>query len=134
MISEKQNLEIARFQKEIESYLSLGETSVIFEYNLEDRGVRLNVVTINPKHKQSFLFFSTIEDSKIEALRAALDYVQSYKEKSNSYTIQWSLKDQKELQTSYFRAKDMLEAIDKLFFGRDPNTIALYSIVLNPIT
>lgn len=134
MIIEKQNLEIAKFQKEIESYLNLGETSVIFEYNLEDRGVRMNVVTINPKHKQSFLFFSTIEDSKIEALRGALDYVKSYKEKSNSFTIQWTLKSENDLQTSYFRAKDMLEAIDKLYFGRDPNTITLYSIVLNPIS
>ncbi len=106
----------------------------MFEYNLEDRGVRMNVVTINPKHKQSFLFFSTIEDSKIETLRAALNYVKSYKEKSNSFTIQWTLKSENELQTSYFRAKDMLEAIDKLYFGRDPNAITLYSIVLNPIS
>ena len=38
------------------------------------------------------------------------------------------------LQTSYFRAKNVLEALDKLFFDRDPNSITVFSVTLNPIS
>ena len=134
MTGEKQNLEIARMQKEIESYLNLGSTSIIFEYHDQGNGYRLNVVTINPVHKQSFLFYSSVQESKLETLREVLNYVKTYKEKNNSYTIQWALKEQSELQTSYFRAKDIIEAIDKLHFGRDPNSVTIYSVILNPVS
>ena len=39
-----------------------------------------------------------------------------------------------QLQTSYFRAKNVLEALDKLFYDRDPNSITVFSVMLNPIT
>lgn len=134
MSGDKQNLEISKIQKEIEKYLSLGSTSIIFDYQPSNVGIRLDVITVNPRHNQSFLFHSVEGYSKIDVLKSMLQYVQEYRDKKNSYTIQWSVKGENELHTSYFRAKDIPEAIDKLHYGRDPNGITIFSVVLNPVS
>lgn len=134
MSAEKQNLEISKRQKEIETYLSLGSTDVIFEYTDTSDGIRLDVITVNPRHNQSFLFHFVDGFSKIDSLNQMLDYVKTYKDKMNSYTIQWSVKGDNELNTSYFRAKDIPEAIDKLCYGRDPNILTIFSVVMNPLS
>ncbi|MDX5325953.1 MAG: hypothetical protein LPK80_06800 [Bacteroidota bacterium] len=134
MSAEKDNLQIAKLQKEIESYLNLGATSVIFDYEENGPKLRLNVITVNPRHNQSFLFHYVEGYDKVDSLKKMLDYVKTYKEKKNSYTLQWSAKGDDELHTSYFRAKDILEAIDKLHFGRDPNSVTIFSVVLNPLS
>jgi hypothetical protein len=127
-------IQISKYQKEIESYLNLGSTSVVFDFDDHNNQMRLNVITVNPRHNQSFLFHSIEGFDRKDALKKMLQYVKTYKERDNSYTIQWSIKGENELQTSYFRAKDILEAIDKLNFGRDPNSITIFSVVLNPIS
>jgi hypothetical protein len=71
---------------------------------------------------------------KLDALAAMLDYVRTYKERTSSYTIQWSARGENGLQTSYFRAKNIMEALDKLFYDRDPNSITVFSVMLNPMT
>lgn len=134
MSADKQNLEISKIQKEIENYLSLGSTSIIFDYQPSGSGVRLDVITVNPRHNQSFLFHSVEGYNKIDALNSMLDYVKVFRDKKNSYTIQWSVKGETELHTSYFRAKDIPEAIDKLHYGRDPNGVTIFSVVLNPLS
>lgn len=134
MSGDKQNLEISKIQKEIEKYLSLGSTSIIFDYQVSNNGMRLDVITVNPRHNQSFLFHSVEGYSKIDTLKSMLEYVKDYRDKKNSYTIQWSVKGVNELHTSYFRAKDIPEAIDKLHYGRDPNGITIFSVVLNPLS
>lgn len=128
-------IHIAKYQKEIESYLNLGSTTMIFDFEEHNGLVRLNLITVNPRHNQSFLFHS-IEKAldRKDALKKMLQYVKTYKERDNSYTIQWSIKGESELQTSYFRAKDIPEALDKLFFGRDPNSMTIFSVVMNPIS
>mgnify|MGYP006865123220 CR=1 FL=1 len=134
MTADKQNLEIAKIQREIENYLSLGSTQMIFDFQDNPNGIRLDVITVNPRHNQSFLFHTTSGYDKISALQQMLDYVKEHRDKKNSYTIQWSLKGENELHTSYFRAKDIPEAIDKLHYGRDPNGITIFSVVMNPLS
>ncbi len=135
MSVDRQNLEIAKIQREIENYLSLRSTQMIFDYQeTGNNGTRLDVITVNPRHNQSFLFHTTRGYDKIDALKQMLTYVQEQREKKNSYTIQWSLQGDNELHTSYFRAKDITEAIDKLHYGRDPNNMTVFSVVLNPIS
>jgi hypothetical protein len=96
--------------------------------------VKLDLITINPRHSQSFLFHSEKAADKVDALRKMLDYVKNYKEKENSYTIQWVARGEHELHTSYFRAGNILEALEKLYYGRDRNTITVFSVVLNPVS
>lgn len=127
-------IEIAKYQKEIESYLSLGNTSVIFDFDEIGGATRIHVITVNPRHNQSFLFHSIDGRDKLDGLKKMFDYVKTYKDRENSYTIQWALKGKDELNTSYFRAKDIPEALNKLFYGRDPNSLTIFSVVLNPIS
>jgi hypothetical protein len=128
------HVEAARMQQEIEDYLGLRSSDLVFEYSSIDGKVRLDLITLNPKHNQSFLFHSVAGIDKPDALKKMLGYVQSYKEKENSYTIQWVAKGDTELHTSYFRAGNVMDALQKLYYGRDMNTITVFSVVLNPVS
>lgn len=128
------HVEAARIQQQIKDYLGLRTSDLIFEYSVADGKVKLDLITINPRHSQSFLFHSEQGADKVDALRKMMVYVESYKEKENSYTMQWVANSEHELHTSYFRAGNILEALEKLYYGRDRNTITVFSVVLNPIS
>ena len=128
------NIEIARIQQEVENYIGLGPRSVVFDYKEDGSTTQLHVITVNPRHNQSFLFHHTQGIDKIDALEKMLEYVKNYKQKESSYTIQWTTRDEEILHTSYFSAKNVMGALDKLFYERDPNSIIIFSINLNPIT
>ncbi|MEJ8801685.1 hypothetical protein [Pontibacter sp. H249] len=128
------HVESARIQKQIENHLGISGNSLLFEFRQIDNKLRLDLITVNPRHQQSFLFHSETGYDKVDVLRKMLDYVQSYRDKESSYTVQWMARDDKELQTSYFRARNMYEALDKLYYGRDMNTITVFSVVLNPVS
>jgi hypothetical protein len=133
-MTKDRNLEIARLQKEIGAYIGMGQDSLMFNFDEDGQRSKLYIITLNPRHNQSFLFHATEGVDKLEALRSMLEYVKTYKERTSSYTIQWSARGDNNLQTSYFRAKNVLEALDKLFYDRDPNSITVFSVMLNPIT
>lgn len=128
------HVEAARIQQEIKDYLGLRSADLVFEYSNFEGKVKLDLITVNPRHNQAFLFQSVTGSDKVEALKKMLSYVQSYKEKENSYTIQWVVKGGKELHTSYFKAGNIMDALQKLYYGRDMNTITVFSVVLNPIS
>jgi len=128
------HIELARIQKEIQNYLGLSSNSLVFNYSEIDGKIKVDLITINPRHNQSFLFHSTTAYEKIDALKSMLEYVKNYREKESPYTIQWTAKGDKELHTSYFRAGNVYKALDKLYYGRDMNNITVFSVVLNPIT
>ena len=128
------HVEAAKIQNEINKFLALKGSELVFEYStVEGTKVKLDLITINPRHNQSFLFKSITGFDKTDALHKMLDYVKNHKDKESSYTIQWTAKGMGELQTSYFRAKDIYDALDKLYYGRDMNNIMVFSVVLNPI-
>ena len=128
------HVEAAKVQQQIKDYLGLRTSDLIFEFSSVDGKSKLDLITINPRHSQSFLFHFETGADKVDALRKMLAYVQNYKEKENSYTIQWVTKNDSELHTSYFRASNILEALEKLYYGRDRNTITVFSVVLNPVS
>lgn len=127
------HIEAARIQNEIKNFLGLKSNELIFEYTSSEGKVKLDLITINPRHNQSFLFKTITGFDKTDALNKMLEYVKTHKEKESSYTIQWVAKGMNELQTSYFRAKNIYDAMDKLYYGRDMNNITVFSVVLNPI-
>ncbi|RAU81629.1 hypothetical protein [Pontibacter arcticus] len=128
------HVESARLQKQIENHLGIGGNSLLFEFRELDNKTRLDLITVNPRHSQSFLLHTEIGYDRMDVLRKMLTYVQSYRDKESSYTVQWMAREDKELQTSYFRARNVYEALDKLYFGRDMNTITVFSVVLNPVS
>lgn len=128
------NIEMANLQSEIGKYIGLGQNSLIFNFEEHTRHVVLRLITVNPQHNQSFLFHTTDGVTKVDALKSMLEYVKSYKDEESSFTIQWTLKGESILHTSYFRAKNILGALDKLYFDRDPNGITVFSVMMNPIS
>ncbi len=127
------HVEAAKIQNEIKNFLGLRSSELVFEYSQVDGKIKLDLITINPRHNQSFLFKTVLGFDKTDALNKMLDYVKEHKDKENSFTIQWLTKGMNELQTSYFRAKNMYDALDKLYYGRDINQLTVFSIVLNPV-
>lgn len=127
------HVESAKIQNEIKNFLGLRSDEVIFEFSNSEGKVKLDLITINPRHNQSFLFKTITGFDKTDVLHKMLDYVRTHKDKEGSFTIQWMVKGMNELQTSYFRAKNMYDAMDKLYYGRDINNITVFSIVLNPV-
>jgi len=128
------HVEAARIQQEIKDYLGLRTSDLVFEYTTVDGKMKLDLITINPRHNQAFLFHTENGSDKVDALNKMLRYVQHYKEKENSYTLQWVAKGGTELHTSYFRAPNIMDALQKLYYGRDMNTITVFSVVLNPVS
>ncbi|RYD76384.1 MAG: hypothetical protein EOP53_14785 [Sphingobacteriales bacterium] len=129
-----ERVQLARLQKEIQDYLSLPSDNLIFEYSNADGHIKLDLVTVNPRHNQSFLFHSTLGVDKVDALEKMCEYVRGNHHGENNYTVQWTAKDDNQLHTSYFNAKNIYEALDKLYYGRDMNTITVYIVKLNPIS
>ncbi len=126
------HVESARIQRQIEEHLGMGAGSLLFEFRQLEGQARLDLITVNPRHHQSFLFRYETGYDKLDVLRKMLVYVQRYRDTESSYTIQWRTRGDKELQTSYFRAHNVYEALDKLYYGRDLNAITVFSVVLNP--
>jgi hypothetical protein len=129
-----QNVEVARYQKDIATRLGVDSQNLIFNYKQKNETVRLDLVTVNPKHEQSFLFQTITGTDKIDALKKMLEYVIEHYYNENSLTIQWIKIGENMLHTSYFRAQNMYEALDKFYYGRDMGSYKIFSITLNPVS
>jgi hypothetical protein len=129
-----QNVEVARYQKDIATKLGLDPENLIFNYKQKNETVRLDLVTVNPKHEQSFLFHTVTGTDKIDALKKMLGYLDEHYHQESSLTIQWIKVGENKLHTSYFRATNMYEALDKFYYGRDMGSYKIFSITLNPVS
>lgn len=129
-----QNVEIARLQKDVAVRLGLDPETLIFNYKQKNEIVRLDIVTVNPKHEQSFLFRTQTGTDKIDALQKVLQYIDEHYPSENSMTIQWIKMGDNKLHTSYFRAQNMYESLDKFYYGRDMSQYKIFSIALNPVS
>jgi hypothetical protein len=121
-------------EKKISQILELPVNQLIFNFKQNDSIVSLDLITINPNQKQSFLFHSVKAIDKNEALEKMLDYILKYHQSEDSYTIQWLKIGDKTLNTSYFRSKNIYGVLDKFYYERDLNSYKIYSISLNPIS
>ena len=128
------HLRIAELQDKICTKLGIESKNLLFDFHEFADYVDLDLITVNPKHKQSFLFHSTEGRDRIEALEQMFNYVSRNIAVEDSFTIQWSLKGDHELHTSYFRAKSIMDALDKFYFGRSVNSVVVYSVILNPVS
>jgi hypothetical protein len=63
-----------------------------------------------------------------------LEYISEHYSTESSMTIQWVKIGDNKLHTSYFRAKNMYEALDKFYYERDMNQYKIFSITLNPVS
>ena len=127
------HVRIAELQQYIREGIGIDEKNILFEFSDKEGQTQLEVITINPNHKQSFLYHTELGSDKINVLELMLDYVKKTRLQRNTYTIQWSLKGEDTLHTSYFRAKNIMSALNKFYHGREMDTVTVFSTVLNPI-
>jgi hypothetical protein len=125
---------VEALQAEITSILGLSAEQINFLFKEIDGIVCLDLVTNNPRHQQSFLFHSVKAIDRQEAMQKMLDYVKTNFKKEDSYTLQWAKSGDPSLHTSYFRAKNIYDVLDKFYFEREVNSYRIYSISLNPIS
>jgi hypothetical protein len=131
-IQQDLHVEISKYQNKVSSYLGLNPDQLLFEFSSYEGKVRLDLITVNQRHNQSFLFRYEVGFDKIDVLSKILNYVEHIKDEEDSFTIQWMKKGAKEIETSYFRGRNILDSLDKFHYGRDLNTITIFSIILNP--
>ena len=125
---------IEELQKKIRNKLGIQKQNISFEFHQMPEYVDLDLMTTSPIHKQSFLLHSSEGRDKIEALELMLKYVNDQLYIEDSYTIQWKLVGSDKIHQSYFRAKNIMDALDKFYFGRSVNSVITYSVELNPIS
>jgi len=134
MTRQDQNVEIARYQKDIAVRLGLDSDNLVFNYKQKNETIRLDLVTVNAKHEQSFLFHTITGTDILDALKKMLEYIDEHYPNESSMTIQWVKIGDDKLHTSYFRAQNMYAALDKFYYGRDLSQYKIFSISLNPIS
>lgn len=124
----------AQLEQKIRDFFGQSVKAVTFNYSEVDGKIRLNLMTENMRHHQTFLFHTTLGVDHCDALEKMLQYVREYRSNENSYTVQWTARGDEELHTSYFRANTMYEVLDKLYFDRETQHLTVFSIVLNPVS
>lgn len=127
------HITVARLQAEIAQQLSVSAEQLLFDFHPGMDGVRLDLITINPRHDQSFLYHSVQAADKAAALQMMDDYISRNHRHKRSFTVQWSKSGEEMLQTSYFRARDMHEVLDKFSHNKDLSDYTIFSITMNPI-
>jgi hypothetical protein len=71
------HIEAAKIQNEIKNFLGLRSSELVFEYSIVEGKTKLDLITINPRHNQSFLFKSVMGFDKTDTLHKMLDYVKT---------------------------------------------------------
>lgn len=103
--------------------------SAHFEYSDHGHlGVNVKLVTLNKKTNATFLLTEMVSTTEIEALQNILKYLSE--DRYHSFTIKWY---EKGIPTdrpnkSKFRAQNIIAAIEKFYYGRNKDSLVIYSI------
>ena len=112
---------------------NINSCTVSFNYEPENHGIGLYVITHNPVHNTSFLFgksWGLTEEGALENLLKSK--IQNEKFVEHNYTIVWSSKTGvREENISYFRDKDLYNVLDKFYHGKDKKNYIIWSIKLS---
>ncbi len=122
----------------------LNDTQIYFDYNIVPNNVnenehdlpliKLDLITINKEHNQKFLFHSVKGASKIGILKEVITYIQEYKERSESYEIEWiHLKQPEKTQVSWFSGNDILDVLHKFYYNKEKTQFKIFRLKLMPM-
>ena len=122
-------------KQEIAKILDMKPELLIYHERLGKDGRHvLDLTTISPnKHRTKFLFHTTVADSADEALNEMYRYVTGYMKEQDTYQIRWHNPLTKQLEVSWFRASNILEALDKFYHdGKEVADYKIYEVSLRP--
>jgi len=123
-----------RLLHDLRGYFGYADDQVEFIWSDTEGVHEVALFTYNPRHTHRFLFHKSSGSTRIQALQSLLDYIQTHRDRELSYTIQWRVAGELEFHTSYFSAGNILMALDKFFAGRDPHTVQVFSVMVNPMS
>jgi hypothetical protein len=94
----------------------------------------LDLTTISPnKHQTRFLFHSSIGASYDEALSNMYEYVTTHMRNQDTFQIRWHNPKTRQVEVSWFRASNIIEALDKFFYdGKEVGDYKIYEVSLRP--
>lgn len=93
----------------------------------------VRAITFNPITKESFLLYKGVASDEVEGLNKILYYVKNHRTTNYSHTVTWSNKKEGKTYTSYFYAKDALQALEKFFHGKIREEYTIFNVKLNPL-
>lgn len=131
--------QILSLEDKIARLIKAENKTVHFDYEwIEIKKIaKVSAYTFNANTGETFLLKSETGEDQIEALTKILSYVEANKETMNSFTVNWSKKENGTLgkyNTSYFYCHDITEVISKFFAGKSVKDYVIYEIKLNPIS
>jgi hypothetical protein len=133
-MSEELNRELEKKYAEIAHLMGMERENLQFQYSREGDRTVLHLITVNPRHRQSFLFHTETGFGEMDTVAKLVEYIKTYRQAKDSYTIQWAMRDSDELHTSYFRGANIYAVLDKFYFGKDIHSTIIFSISLNPLS
>jgi hypothetical protein len=92
----------------------------------------ITVMTYNPKTGETFLLKEVCAKSDIEGLEEVLKYTKSHKKDYDTFSVVWVKRGEGKTQTSYFYCVDLLEAIEKFYYGKNREEYVVYKTEMSP--
>jgi hypothetical protein len=106
------------------------KNSTHFEYDeVEDGRKNIKLITLNRKTGATFLLTESTKNNEIDALIDIHDFL-TVNDFAHTFTIKWYTKGvpSDRPNTSKFTGRTMYEALDKFYFGKNRNSLIIYSI------
>jgi hypothetical protein len=97
----------------------------------------VSAFTYNSNTKETFLLKEVAADNHLECMQIILEYLEHTKESMNSFTVNWSKKENGRLgsyNTSFFYCHNILEVMDKFFAEKSVNDYVIHNVKLNPLS
>lgn len=106
------------------------KNSAHFEYHEnEDGTINVKLITLNRKTGATFLLTESTKNNTNEALIDIHGFL-TVNDVAHTFTIKWYTKGvpSDRPNTSKFTGRTMYEALDKFYFGKNRNSLVIYSI------
>lgn len=121
-------------QTEIARILDIQPELLIYEFKLDkNQKHRLELVTISPNaHRTRFLFHATTAETPGAALDAMFEYVNKHLKQQDTWQVRWHNPATKNVEVSWFRASNILEALQKFYHDKEIAEYKIYEVSLRP--
>jgi hypothetical protein len=131
---EKNEERARKLKAEIAKILDINPELLIYEDRQDKDGQHsLELSTISPnRHKTKFLFHSATGSNADKALQSMYKYVTEHMKEQDTYQIRWHNPKNKEVEVSWFRASNIMEALGKFYKGKEVAEYKIYEVSLRP--
>ena len=124
-----------KLKHDIARTLDIDPQLLIYEFRKSREGmVTLELSTISPNpHKTRFLFHSATAATAEGALDDMYQYVVKHMKEQDTYQIRWHNPVAKRVEVSWFRASNIMEALNKFYHnGKEVAEYKIYEVSLRP--